>query len=52
MILLAWLLVFSIHYDHGKVWVTDRVPVSRAECAKHAGDYGDGVRARCDRKVR
>lgn len=49
MILLTWLLVFSIPYDHGR-WVTDRIAVSRAECVKYAGDYGDGVRARCERR--
>jgi hypothetical protein len=46
-------LMFTVRYDGG-VWhdKADAMPMSRADCAKYAGDYGDGVRARCYRKVR
>jgi hypothetical protein len=45
-------LVFSVRFGDGAVWHdwADALKMSRAECEKHAGDYGDGVSARCYRR--
>lgn len=45
-------LVFAVQYN-GKVWrnTADAIALSASECQRYAKSYGDGVTARCYRRL-
>jgi hypothetical protein len=46
------LLVFSIRHDGKVIWIDpDTFRLPRAQCRRYAKSYGDGVEARCFRKM-
>jgi hypothetical protein len=46
-------LVFSVRYGDGQVWrnTADAITLPAGECQRYAKSYGDGVEARCSRKL-